>query len=154
MKLSDLLNDDTIKIFLDSETKDEIIEELVDLLPPSRTPGLKERILASVMERERIETTGLGEGIAFPHGVAPVGPSLYMAMGLAREPVDFDSFDGAPVRIFFLLVSSEENRALQLKGLARAARLLHNRPLRDALLAARSAAEVMRVIRRDEIRVD
>ena len=154
MKLSDFLDEDTIKIFLDSETKDEIIEELVDLLPPSRTPGLKERILTSVMERERIETTGLGEGIAFPHGVAPVGSSLYMAMGLTREPVDFDSFDGVPVRIFFMLVSSEENRALQLKGLARAARLLHNRPLREALLAARSADEVMEVIRRDEVRVD
>jgi len=150
MKLGDLLDETQVRIFPEPALKEEIITAMVDLLPASRNPAVREEILRGVREREGIETTGLGHGVAFPHGIAAVGSAVHIALGIARQPVDFQSLDGEPVRLVFMLVGSEENREVQLKVLARASRLLRQPAVREALVQARDAAQVMRLLREAE----
>ena len=107
MLLSELLSADRIKVPLGGLTKDELLRELVDLVAPTADPAAKHAILAAVQEREQLLSTGIGAGVAIPHGKTPVVDQLLMAAGVTSRPVDFDALDGQPVELFFLLVGPE-----------------------------------------------
>lgn len=150
LRLSELLDESTIRIPLAGTTRATIIEELVDAIPACRHPALREEVLRRVMEREALETTALGHGVAFPHGMAPVGGRVLVALGITASPLDFEAFDGQPVRIVILIVGSEENRRAQLRVLSLASTLLHDAVFRSQLIAARSPAEALDLIRNAE----
>lgn len=150
MLLSELLTADRVKVPLVSRTKGDVLRELVELVANKRSAIDPEPILAAVRERELVLSTGIGAGIAIPHGKTPLVDQLFVAAGVAHDPIDFDALDGQPVRLFFLLVGPESASGAHVKVLSRISRLLRRDPLRNALLKARDAAAFLEVVRTSE----
>ena len=150
MLLSELLSPVRIKVPLGSRTKIDVLRELVNLVagPADAANGLA--ILASVNERERVLSTGIGGGIAIPHGKTPLADQLVLAAGVSPSGVDFDALDGKPVHLFFLLVGPESASGAHVKALGRISRLLRRESLRAELIASVSADAFLRVIQAAE----
>lgn len=150
MLLTELLTADRVRIPLGGRTKDDLLRELVALATAGEEPAVVEAVLAAVREREGILSTGIGDGVAVPHGKTAALTELRMAAGAVASPVDFDALDGAPVHLFFLLVGPESAAGGHVRALSRIARLLRREPLRAQLRAARSSDEFLRAIRDSE----
>ena len=150
MLLSELLSEDRIKVPLGGQSKDDLLRELVDLVAPTAEPAAKDAILAAVREREQLLSTGIGAGVAIPHGKTPVVDQLLVAAGVAARPLDFDALDGQPVELFFLLVGPESASGAHIKALSRISRLLRREQLRNSLRAVKSRREFLDVVRASE----
>ncbi|HEY9514821.1 MAG TPA: PTS sugar transporter subunit IIA [Gemmatimonadaceae bacterium] len=150
MLLSELLSAERVKVPLGSRTKSDVLQELVELVTHGRANSDAEPILSSVRERELVLSTGVGGGVAIPHGKTPHIDQLVLAAGVSPEPIDFDALDGKPVYLFFLLVGPESASGAHVKTLSRISRLLRRESLRASLLAARSSDEFMRLVRESE----
>ena len=150
MLLSELLTADRVRIPLGGRTKNDLLRELVALATAGQDAAVADAVLSSVLERERVGSTGFGDGVAIPHGKSPELAELRMAAGVVVQPVDFDAVDGAPVHLFFLLVGPESAAGGHVRALSRIARLLRREPLRDRLRAARSTDEFLRAIKESE----
>jgi Phosphotransferase system mannitol/fructose-specific IIA domain (Ntr-type) len=148
--LSELLSAERVKVPLGSRTKSDVLQELVELVTHGRANSDAEPILSSVRERELVLSTGVGGGVAIPHGKTPHIDQLVLAAGVSPEPIDFDALDGKPVYLFFLLVGPESASGAHVKTLSRISRLLRRESLRASLLAARSSDEFMRLVRESE----
>jgi PTS system nitrogen regulatory IIA component len=149
MKILDVLDKEAILIDLKSKDKIGILNELVD--PAARITGIDHKEMVQVlMERERLGSTGIGGGIGIPHGKLKNLDKLVLGFGLSREGVDFESMDGRPTYIFFLLITPEHSTDLHLKLLARVSRLLKKEPLKEMLMKAKSADEVVSIIGEDD----
>ena len=146
MLLTDLLTIERIKIPLQGRTKDDILRELVAVL--GQQDGVKdsEDVLRAVREREAVLSTGIGNGVAIPHGKSPIIPTLIMAAGTTREPVEFDSLDGEPVQLFFLLVGPETAAGPHIKALSRISRLVRRDDARNRLITSTSAEDFFRAL--------
>jgi len=145
--LTDLLSVDRIKIPLEGDSKEDLLRELVSIV--SHADGIRdaESVLDAVRERESILSTGIGHGVAIPHGKSASVPELRMAAGRAAAPVDFDALDGQPVALFFLLVGPESAAGAHIKALSRISRLVRRDDVRERLIAARSADEFLRALK-------
>lgn len=150
MLLSELLSPGRVKVPLSSRTKPDVLRELAELVSDGRGDVDANAILLAVREREGVLSTGIGGGVAIPHGKTPNVDSLLLAAGVATEPIDFDALDGRPVALFFLLVGPESASGAHVKALSKISRLLRRDALRDALVAARSPDEFLRIIRDSE----
>ena len=148
--LSELLTADRIKVPLASRTKNDLLRELVELVTRTYRGGDPESILASVREREMVLSTGIGGGVAIPHGKTPQVDQLLLAAGVAPEPIDFDALDGKPVHLFFLLVGPESAAGAHVKALSRISRLLRREQLRADLIASASPEHFLRIVRDSE----
>lgn len=148
MQLTDLLTPDRIKIPLEAATKDELLRELVGIVMKARTD--QEEVLRAVREREAVLSTGIGNGVAIPHGKCAALPELRMAAGTANQPVEFDALDGEPVALLFLLVGPETAAGPHIKALSRISRLVRNDDVRRRLVAARSAEEFLNALHEAE----
>jgi PTS system nitrogen regulatory IIA component len=135
---------------LGSRTKGEVLRELVELVAADNADADLEAILASVREREDVLSTGIGGGIAIPHGKTPHVSRLTLVAGVASEGIDFDALDGKPVQLFFLLIGPESASGAHVKTLSRLSRLLRRDDLRAQLANAQSADAFVRVIRQSE----
>ena len=145
MKILDVLYKETIIIDLKSNDKKGILEELAS--PVARVAGISHEDLVRVlMDRERLGSTGIGGGIGIPHGKIKVLESLVLGFGLSRKGVDFESMDGLPTHIFFLLITPENSTGLHLKLLARISQILKNDILKERLLNAADRNEILSVI--------
>lgn len=152
MRLTEFLSQEMIKIPLAGRTKVEVLKELVELVCGSHEDSVAEYVLQSVLERERLMTSGIGGGIALPHGFSPDGTAFVAAFGVAPDPISFDAIDGQPVKLVFLLVSDEDGLNTKLKALARISRFLHRENFKQALWSCSSPEEAMRVIVEEESR--
>jgi mannitol/fructose-specific phosphotransferase system IIA component (Ntr-type) len=152
MRLTDFLSPEVTKVPLEGRTKAELVRELVELVCRDASEGQTEAVFQSVMERERLMSSGIGQGIALPHGFSTGLTSFAAAFGIPSQPIDFDAIDGRPVELVFLVVSDDEHTNTKLKALARISRLLHREDFRTALAACRSAAEAMQVMVDEEAR--
>lgn len=148
--LSDLITPDRIKIPLVSHDKDELLRELVEVVTRGGGIDDPEDVLRAVREREAVLSTGIGNGVAIPHGKSSAVPDLRMAAGLTREPVDFDALDGQPVRLFFMLVGPETAAGPHIKALSRISRLVRREEVRERLISTRDANEFLRALREAE----
>jgi mannitol/fructose-specific phosphotransferase system IIA component (Ntr-type) len=148
--LSELLKEDRIRVPLGSRTKDDLLRELVELATPGSGRETVEAILAAVRDREQLLSTGIGSGVAIPHGKTPVVDQLIMAAGVTGEPVDFDALDGQPVELLFLLIGPESASGAHIKVLSRISRLLRREELRERLREATSGTDFLRVVRASE----
>ncbi len=148
--LTDLITPERIKIPLVSREKDELLRELVEVVTHGDRIDDPADVLRAVREREAVLSTGIGNGVAIPHGKSPAVPELRMAAGTTAEPVDFDALDGQPVRLFFLLVGPESAAGPHIKALSRISRLVRREEVRARLLAARNAEEFHRALRNAE----
>jgi mannitol/fructose-specific phosphotransferase system IIA component (Ntr-type) len=143
--LTDLLTVDRIKIPLESRSKDSILRELVEVI------GADGDILRAVRERESVLSTGIGNGVAIPHGKSPAVPDLIMAAGCTPVPIDFDSLDGAPVNLFFLLVGPETAAGPHIKALSRISRLVRRDDARDRLTRSKTPEDFFRALQEAEV---
>lgn len=150
MLLAELLSADRIRVPLGARTKDAVLEELVELAARGHAADVRRAILAAVREREGVLSTGIGSGVAIPHGKTPVIDQLIVAAGIAGTPVEFDALDGKPVELFFLLIGPESASGAHVKTLSRISRLLRREPLRTALRGAKSAEEFLGIVRASE----
>jgi PTS system nitrogen regulatory IIA component len=149
MKILDVLQRKAIIEDLKSQTKKGIIEELV--VPVAQIAGVNSQELVRVlMDRERLGSTGIGGGIGIPHGKLRDLDSLVLGFGLSRKGVDFESIDGKPTHIFFILVTPENSTGLHLKLLARISRILKNDPFTDRLKNAADGDEIFTIIEEED----
>ena len=149
MKILDVLLKEAILSDLKANDKKRVLEELVT--PVARIADLNHDYLVKVlMERESLGSTGIGEGIGIPHGKVKDLESLVLGFGLSKKGVDFDSMDGQPAHIFFLLLTPENSTGLHLKLLARISRILKNDPFKQKLLRATNRDEIYSIIKEEE----
>jgi PTS system nitrogen regulatory IIA component len=149
MKILDVLHKETIIADMTSRTKKEVLDELV--APVARLTAVDRGELVHVLlERERLGSTGIGGGIGIPHGKLKNLDNLIVGFGLSRQGVDFESLDGEPTRIFFLLVTPENSTGLHLKLLARISRILKNEPFKERLLQATDSSEIYTIIKEED----
>ena len=146
MLLTDLLKPDRIKIPLRSGTKDELLGELVEIVGRSGPVRDLAEVLRAVREREEVLSTGIGNGVAIPHGKSAAMGELALAAGVKPEGIDFEALDGRPVSVFFLLVGPESAAGQHVKALSRISRLLRRDTFRDRLAAARSPEEFYEIL--------
>jgi fructose-specific phosphotransferase system IIA component len=139
MVLTQILQPTCIKVPLENKDKQLVIAELVDLLVDNRLVQDRDTTLDAVMTREKTRSTGIGSGIAIPHGKCSAVRELVMALGIARDPIDFDSVDGKPVSIVILLVSPLDQTGPHIQALARISRLMLDDGFKTALEKAPSA---------------
>ena len=145
MRLTDLLTPDRIRIPLQASDKEGVLRELVGmLLPGDGGPG--EEVLAAILERERQFPTGIGHGVAVPHGRSPAMAGLGIVAGTSPNPVRYETIDGQLVRLFFLLAGPETMAGAHVKALSRISRLVRQEGVRARLLAARTPQEFYRAI--------
>jgi len=150
MKIVDILPESLVIPALQGRTKDAIIPELAGHLAAVHTQIDAGRLVEVLWERERLGSTAIGDGIAIPHGKLPGVTGVLGAFGRHLEGVDFQSLDGNPSKLFFLLVAPEDSVGLHLKALARVSRLLKDPEFRARLLTARDQAELYRTIREED----
>jgi PTS system nitrogen regulatory IIA component len=149
MKILEVLAKESILENLTGTDKKSVLEELV--VPVSKISGINADLLVKVlMDREQLGSTGIGGGVGIPHGKLKDLDSLVLGFGLSRNGVDFESMDGKPTHIFFLLLTPENSTGLHLKLLARISRLLKNESFRDKLLNAVDPDEIFSVIEAED----
>ena len=146
MQLSQLLSTGRVKIPLVSTSKEEILEELVELAAQTALVGDAAEVLRSVREREEVLSTGIGSGVAIPHGKAAGVDEIVLVAGVQPAGVDFEALDGQPVTLFFLLIGPEAAAGQHVKALSRISRLLRRESFRARLNEARSAEEFHAII--------
>ncbi len=140
------LQPNCVKVPIESRDKEAVITELVDLLNAKGLLSDREAALQAVLTRERIQSTGTGLGIAIPHGKCKAVKELVMAVGIAREPIEFHSVDGKPVTILILLISPADQSGPHIQALAKISRLMLNEDFRKKLEKAASAEEVYELL--------
>jgi len=146
----DFLEKDAVTVKLQKTKKQDVIEELVEILCESHKIKDKDRIIESLMEREGLGSTGIGQGVGIPHAKTSAVTKLIGALGISRNGVDFDSLDGELTHIFFLLVAPEDAAGPHLKALARISRILKEKYFRDSLIVAKSKEEVLDIINKED----
>ncbi|MBI2068331.1 MAG: PTS sugar transporter subunit IIA [Deltaproteobacteria bacterium] len=142
MKIKQILSKETILSSLSAQTKEGVIKELAELLV-RRCPGITPEVIASVlMEREKLGSTGIGNGVAIPHGKLPQLPQIVTGFARSVPGVPFEAQDGKSAHLFFVLLAPENAASLHLKALARLSRLLKDIHFRNKLLEAKNEDEI------------
>ncbi|MEY4373973.1 MAG: hypothetical protein RL760_139 [Candidatus Eisenbacteria bacterium] len=150
MRLSELLNPKAITTRLRARTKREVIAELVERLESAHGIQSQGEILMRVLHREEVQSTGIGNGLAIPHGKARALARVVAACGVAEPGIDFQSADGDPVTLFVLLATPESVGSLQVKVLANISRVLKEESVRRALREASSPEAFLATLREAE----
>ena len=150
MKIIDFLDRKCIKIGIESADKEGILKELVDVLANVKDLGEKKAIVKALLERESLGSTGIGQGIAIPHGKTDRVKELCAVLGVSRKGVNFDALDGEPVYIFFLLAAPKDTAGPHLKALAQISRLLRDSYFCELIKRCQTPGEVYELIKREE----
>jgi PTS system nitrogen regulatory IIA component len=149
MKILDVLPKEAVIDDLKAVDKKGVLEELA--VPVAKISGINHEDLVKVlMEREQLGSTGIGDGIGIPHGKVKGLNSLILGFGLSQKGVDFDSMDGLPAHLFFLLITPENSTGLHLKLLARISKMLKNDIFKEKLFRATSTDEIYSIIKEEE----
>lgn len=146
MKITEILSPDAVVEELSSDTKEGVLEELSQVLERVSGIRFKERLVLALEERERLGSTGIGDGVAIPHGRLKDLKVMMAAFGRSSRGVDFQSIDGKPAHIFFLLVAPEDMAGPHLKALARISRLLKEPARRTAFMEAGTGKDIYKLI--------
>ncbi|MBI4373083.1 MAG: PTS sugar transporter subunit IIA [Candidatus Omnitrophica bacterium] len=150
MKISEVLDKRAIKIGLHATNKEETLKELVDVLAQVEDIGDPKGILKALIERENLGSTGIGQGIAIPHGKTDKVSRLVAVLGISKFGVDFDALDGEPVYIFVLLVAPKATAGPHLKALAQISRLLRDPYFCELIRKCKTEEEVFNLIKNEE----
>jgi PTS system nitrogen regulatory IIA component len=152
MKLLDIVSPGGVVDNLRAETKEGVLREMSEVVAAS-IPSLSAQSLTSIlMDRESLGSTGIGDGVAIPHGKVPGLTCLAAVIGRSRTGVQFHSLDGKPAHLFFLVVAPEQSAGMHLKALARISRLLKDTRFRRSLLDARDADDLRRILKEEDDR--
>jgi nitrogen PTS system EIIA component len=150
VKISELLDDGLIIEDLGARTKQEVLVEFADLLFNAGAVGDRDALVKVLAAREGLGSTGIGDGVAIPHGKVKGLKNMVAAFGRSLRGVDFDSLDGEPARLFFLLLAPEDAPGEHLKALARVSRLMKNAELRSRIMKAAGRDDILRLITQED----
>jgi PTS system nitrogen regulatory IIA component len=150
LRIRDILDPRRVQLHVDGSGKREILAVLVAPIAVTHPSIDREALVDALLEREQTSSTAIADGIAIPHGRHSVGDKVVCAFGRNRDGLDFDSIDGTPTQIFFVLVSPETRPTLHLRWLAHLAVLLRNPEFRETLLSADSPDAVIAAIEHAE----
>jgi nitrogen PTS system EIIA component len=150
MKIADILSPELVIAELKGTTKPDVLNELATALTAKYKEISPAEMNAVLAERERLGSTAIGDGIAIPHGKLRGVKKIIGAFGRHLQGVDFDSLDGGPSQLFFVLVAPEDSASLHLKALARVSRLLRDAAFRERLIAAKDSAEIYSLIKTED----
>ena len=150
LKVLDFLDPSAVLVELTATTKRGVLEELTGLLEKSGKIKDAKATVDILMEREKLGSTGIGQGIAIPHAKTDQTTQVAAAFGLSRRGIAFDSLDGEKVHLFFLLVAPPDAAGLHLKALARISRLLKDKFFRQSLRDVKDVAEVLKIIKDED----
>lgn len=150
MILSQVLQPSCVKVPLDGSDKRSVITELVNILDGNKLLLDRDAALQAVLTREQTRSTGIGSGIAIPHGKCKAVKELVMAIGIAPRAIDFDSVDGKPVSIVILLLSPSDQTGPHIQALAKISRLMLDETFRNKLQNAASAEEACELLSNKE----
>ena len=145
MRLSELLTEAVVKVGLEAEDKEEAFEELMDLLVRAGCGVDREAALDVIRSREELQSTGIGRGLAIPHGKDPSISKLTVCLGISHEGIEYDSLDGELVRVVFLLLAEKDNPGPHIEALSQIAKLFMVEGFIEKLVNARSSREVLAV---------
>lgn len=152
MKLLDIVSSGGVVDDLRAETKEGVLREMSEVAA-ANVPSLSVQSLTSILlERESLGSTGIGDGVAIPHGKVPGLTRLVAVFGRSRAGVQFHSLDGKPAHLFFLVMAPEQSAGMHLKALARISRLLKDARFRRSLLDARDADDLRRILKEEDDR--
>jgi len=150
MKILDILAPEAIVPEMRAKAKVEALQELATLLATLHPEIDGARLVQVLLDREALGSTAIGEGIAIPHGKLPGVTNVVAAFGRSPNGLEFDSLDGNPTRLFFLLVAPEDSAGIHLKALARVSRLLKDKSFRDRLAAGGTQEQLFAVIKEED----
>jgi PTS system fructose-specific IIC component len=150
MKITDLLTKETIVMELGATTKSAVIDELVDKLDQAGVLSDRNLFKEAILERESQGSTGIGEGIAIPHAKTKAVRTPAIGFGRSRSGIDYESLDGNPARLFFMIAAPEGANETHLETLSRLSTLLMNEDFRKRLLEAETEEELLDIVRRQE----
>lgn len=152
MKIMDFLSKNAISVDIKSVKKQDVMIELVDALINAGEIEKKSsaKIIEALMARESLGSTAIGQGVAIPHAKSDCVTKLVAAFGLSKKGVDFDSLDGEPAYIFFLLLAPQDSAGPHLKALARISRLLKDKYFRDSLRACQDDKSIIKIISQED----
>jgi PTS system nitrogen regulatory IIA component len=150
MKIAEFLSPLAVNAELTARTKAEALRELSEALARAHPDLRAERLVEVLADREKLGSTGIGEGVAIPHGKLSGLPQLLASFGVSKQGIDFDAIDGKPTHLFFTLVAPENSAGIHLKALARISRLFKSQAFREAILRAASAQDIYDLIAQED----
>ena len=150
MKISDILTEDLVVAGLKGKSKDGIIEAMITIVSHSPKVLDKDKVRAAIFEREKIMSTGVGNGFAIPHGKTDAVSDIVAAFAVTEEEIDYDSLDEKPVRLVFLLVGKDNLVGPHIKLLSRISRLMNKEDFRKRLLTVETPKEILDLFRQEE----
>jgi PTS system nitrogen regulatory IIA component len=155
MKLMDFLSKKSIVAEIKATKKEDVLKELVDLMITAGEleKSSRNKVIDALLERESLGSTAIGQGIAIPHAKTDCVSKLVGAFALSKKGVDFDSLDGEPVYIFFLLLAAQDSAGPHLKALARISRLFKDKYFRDNLRSCTNEQDIIKVITQEDEKV-
>ncbi len=151
MKITSILTEDLIKVNIPGETKEDVINAIIDLAASSQKIKDVDKVRQAIFEREKIMSTGVGKGFAIPHGKTDAVTDIVAAFGVTENPIDYQSLDHEPVRLLFLLIGKDSLVGAHIKLLSRISRLMNKEELRSRLLKAESSAEILQILKEEEM---
>ena len=153
MNLTDYLKPEYIQIGLAADSKDDLLDKILELADKNPHVLDAKRVRAAVFEREKIMSTGVGKNFAIPHGKTDAVDDIVLAFAVTATPVDYGSMDNEPVRLVLLLVSKESLVSQRLKLLSRASKVMNSDQSRAALMNAKSPEEVISIFKAEQDRI-
>ena len=150
MNISDILNEKRIITEFKSTSKEDVINEMIDSLKDDESVTNLEKVRQVVLEREKIMSTGIGNGFAIPHGKTDGVKEIVAVFGKLKEPIEFNSVDGKPVNLIFLMVGREDAVGEHIKMLSRISRIMNDEEVHKKLLQAETAKEILEIFEQEE----
>jgi fructose-specific phosphotransferase system IIA component len=150
MKITDVLEEQFVRTNLPGTSKEEIIDSMIRLVGNSQNVLDKEKVRQAIFEREKIMSTGVGNGFAIPHGKTDAVKDIVAAFAITERPVDYQALDEQPVRLVFLLVGRDSLVGPHIKLLSRISRMMNKEEFRKELLASKTSKEVIELFRQQE----
>ncbi len=150
MKISDILTTDLVATGLEGDSKNKIIDAMIDIVARSPKVIDREKVRQAIFEREKIMSTGVGNGFAIPHGKTDAVSDIVAAFAVTAQPIDYESLDEKPVRLLFLLVGKDNLVGPHIKLLSRISRLMNKEEFRRRLLELKTPEEIIDGFRQEE----
>jgi len=150
MKIAEFLQSHAVVPELAARSKQEVLQELSRAMAEANPALSQERLVNALHEREKLSSTGIGEGIAIPHAKLSELTQLLASFGVSHPGIDFDAIDGKPTHLFFALIAPENSAGIHLKALARISRLFKSAQFRSSIMQAKSAEEIYALIARED----
>lgn len=150
MKISDILDETRILTNMEGDSKSDVINSLIDLVAVSPKVLDKEKVKEAIFEREKIMSTGVGNGFAIPHGKTDAVSDIVAAFAVTKKPINYEALDEQPVRLIFLLIGKGNMVGPHIKLLSRISRLMNKEEFRKKLLEAPSPKDVMEIFKTEE----